>query len=245
MTTVEDASPNAANAPHGIKRLLPEWSKLRSALYETIAVGSVTLVAGAVLSAVLEEPVKTRLIPLILEHTSQYERVEIYKQAADGKPVVASCYKLLVAPWSNSVLGRMVEITDPKLCASVPDPEDDPAPVQFRTDGAWNGNVMSVAFSHFNGEFGGGSFSADAMNTPGTYIGAMQAQAHDGSQRCVLTHFWVVVGKPERQSSFQKMLEERIKDPDGQIASLAKPLTGGQCKADQRTANASDGTKAN
>ncbi|MGY3582604.1 hypothetical protein ACVIGB_008329 [Bradyrhizobium sp. USDA 4341] len=245
MTTVEDATNNIGSASHGGGRWFPEWSKLRGALYETVAIGTVTLVAGAVLSPVLEEPVKTRLIPAILEHTGQYQRVEMYKQAADGKFVVAGCYKLLVAPWSSSVLGRMVEITDPKVCASVPDPDDDQTPVQFRTEGARSANYMTVVFGHLDGEFGGGTFSADGMNTPGTFIGRMQAQAHDGNQRCKLTHFWVVVGKPERQPYFQKNLEEWIANSDGQVAMTAQPVPGGQCKADQKSADASAGAKAN
>ncbi len=130
----------------------------------------------------------------------------------------------------------MVEILDEKHCsAPMPKAEDgeDMTPIQFKTSGALSGGLLNVAFVPISsGERSGGSFSADANNTPGYFIGSMQALAHYSAGTCALWHYWVVVGKPEKEPKFKQMLETRLADKQNPMqAILPQTLPTGECEA--------------
>jgi len=238
MTTSDD--PSARRAVDG-ESWIPTRSRLIDIVRDGVAVTALTFALGAVTSAVLEEPVNTYVIPKVLETIGHYQQLNLYKQTADGKLSLDACYKLLVPPWSFELSGRMVEIVSPKACptptdAATPAPDQLPIPLQFKTTGAWNGGVMSSAFHHLNrAEFGGGAFSADNVRGSGTYVGSMSAQAHDPGEKCVLTHYWIAIGEPDRANSFEGEIEKAIRGTDGKLAMLPQTTStsGGVCKLAQ------------
>src|SRR5277367_4936860 len=180
MTTIDEAASAVRTHAKSRKSWLPNLSKLRDAMYETVSFTAITLVAGGALGAVLKEPVNTRVIPTVLELFGKGLQVNLYNQSADGALHLDQCYKLLVPPWSSD--GTMVEIIDKSICPAAEPFEE---PVQFKTKGSQMGGVMSFSFRHFNNAYGGGAFSGDSLKTPGMYVGTLAGQAHDEGATCV------------------------------------------------------------
>ena len=238
MTTID--GPSAPRVADG-DSWIPSRSRFMEIVRDGVVVTALTFGLGAVTSAVLEDPINTYVIPPVLEAVGHYQQINLYKQTADGELTLDACYKLLVPPWSYEMSGRMREMVDPKECPAPSDgpalaPDKLPKPLQYKTSGAWNGGVMSGAFRHLNrAEFGGGSFSADDMRGTGIYVGAMTAQAHEPGEKCILTHYWVAVGEPDRANSFKDEVEKAIRGTDGKLALLPKTTStsGGVCKLAQ------------
>jgi hypothetical protein len=203
--------------------------RVRGVAFDAVVVAGLTFVLGGVTTAMLEEPVNTYLIPAALQLVGKELRLNLYKQEADGKVKLDACFQLLVPPWSGS--GRLIEIKDPTVCSAASTSKEEAK--QLRTVGYQGGGILSFSFTHFDDEFGGGSFHGDSITTPGVYTGILTAQAHEDGTKCALTQYWGVAGKAKFVKDFQTDLENRIAHPDGSGVSILANRTadaGTDCK---------------
>jgi hypothetical protein len=241
MTTLDqNAVAATSNATQG-RTWLPKWPTVKHAILKTVALSSITFALGGITTALLEEPLNIHAVPWALEQLGHHQQLDLFRTNAEGNLKLEGCYKLLIAPWSTTLSGRMVEITDPAVCSAVPTGDiEDTTPVQFKTAGTRNGAMMNFFFTHLTNDPGGGAFSGDSSRNPGVFIGQLAAMAHDPGKDCKLTQFWAVIGKPSREKQFEEMLRDVISNPGVQAVSAAPVPPDVTCNKPKEMTNASN-----